>query len=162
MIKKIWNHDYFGLLARLVLAGVWGFAGFIKLGEEGGARDAIAAYRLGITGDLLTILGRLLPIVEVLLAVLLLVGMFVRWSALASTLLLGIFIVGIAQVWARGYAIDCGCFGGGGDVDPEGRHVRYTVEILRDLAFMALSVRLLRNPRTAFSLLPESVTKEKV
>ena len=71
-------------------------------------------------------------------------------------------IIGIAQVWARGYAIDCGCFGGGGDVDPEGRHVRYTVEILRDFLFMALAVRLARNPSTPFSLIPESPRAEKV
>lgn len=162
MMQKIWNHAYFGLAARLILAGVWGYAGAIKLGEEGGARDAIAAYRLGITGDLLTFLGRALPIVEVILAVLLIAGMFVRWSAIASTVLLGIFIIGIAQVWARGYAIDCGCFGGGGDIDPEGRHLRYTIEILRDFAFIALSVRLARNPKTPFSLIPENATKEEV
>lgn len=162
MIKRIWNHDYFGLLARLVLAGVWGYAGAIKLGEEGGARDAIAAYRLGITGDLLSFLGTMLPIVEVLLALLLFVGMFVRWSAIASIGLLSIFVVGIAQVWARGYAIDCGCFGGGGDIDPEGRHLRYTIEILRDFAFMALAARLARNPRTPFSLIPETAKKKEV
>ena len=161
-MKRIWNHDFFGLLSRVVLAGVWGYAGVIKLGEEGGARDAIAAYRLGITGDLLSFLGRMLPIVEVILAVLLLVGMFVRWSAIATVALLAIFIVGIAQVWARGYAIDCGCFGGGGDIDPEGRHLRYTIEILRDFAFMALALRLARNPRTPFSLIPETATKEEV
>jgi uncharacterized membrane protein YphA (DoxX/SURF4 family) len=152
MISKIWNHEYFGVAARVVLAFVWGYAGIIKLGEDGGARDAIAAYRLGLSGDVVSILGKLLPIIEVVLALLLLVGLFVRWSAIASIVLFAVFIIGIAQVWARGYAIDCGCFGGGGDVDPEGRHLRYTIEILRDFVFMALAVRLARNPATPFSL----------
>jgi uncharacterized membrane protein YphA (DoxX/SURF4 family) len=160
VISKIWNHQYFGVFARVVLAAVWGYAGAIKLGEEGGARDAIAAYRLGLSGDVVSILGKLLPIVEVVLALLLLVGLFVRWSAFASVALFAVFIVGIAQVWARGYAIDCGCFGGGGDVDPEGRHLRYTLEILRDMIFIALAVRLACNPSTPFSLSTNSQTEE--
>lgn len=160
MISKIWNHEYFGVLARLVLAGVWGYAGVIKLGEEGGARDAIAAYRLGLSGDVVGILGKILPIIEVVLALLLLVGLFVRWSSIASVILFAVFIIGIAQVWARGYAIDCGCFGGGGDVDPEGRHVRYTLEILRDMVFIALAVRLARNPSTPFSLSATTQSEE--
>lgn len=162
MIQRIWNHPYFGVFARLVLAGVWGYAGAIKLGEEGGARNAIAAYRLGLSGDVVSFLGTMLPIIEVLLALLLLAGIFTRWAAISSAVLLGIFIIGIAQVWARGYAIDCGCFGGGGDVDPEGRHLRYTIEILRDLLFIALAVRLARNPATPFSLIPDSPREEKV
>ena len=29
------------------------------------------------------------------------------------------FIIGISQAWARGLTIDCGCFGGGGQIGAE-------------------------------------------
>ena len=62
------------------------------------------------------------------------------------------FVAGIASVWARGYSIDCGCFGGGGDISPEGRATRYTQEIIRDLAFTLMALWLARWPRTKYSL----------
>jgi hypothetical protein len=62
------------------------------------------------------------------------------------------FVLGIASVWARGYNIDCGCFGGGGDVSEEGRTGRYTAAILRDLLFVGMGVWLVAWPRTKFGL----------
>jgi hypothetical protein len=52
-----------------------------------------------------------------------------------------VFIGAIASVWARGMLIDCGCFGGGGEIDPSlAAEVRrtYFIEIMRDLG-LALS-----------------------
>jgi uncharacterized membrane protein YphA (DoxX/SURF4 family) len=98
--------------------------------------------------DLADILGLLLPSVEVLMALALLFGISVRVTALATAILMGVFIVGIISVWARGYSIDCGCFGGGGDVSAAGRNTRYTYEVLRDLLFMGAGVRLWLSPRS--------------
>jgi uncharacterized membrane protein YphA (DoxX/SURF4 family) len=97
-------------------------------------------------------LGYAVPALEIALAVFLLIGLFIRPAALVSGLLMAMFIVMIAQVWARGYSIDCGCFGGGGDLDPEGKNLRYAQEILRDLLFAGMAVRLVIWPRTGFSL----------
>jgi hypothetical protein len=58
----------------------------------------------------------------------------------------------IAQVWYRGFSIDCGCFGGGGDVSPEGKELRYMAEIARDTLFIGLAVLLVRKPQTPFSI----------
>ena len=69
------------------------------------------------------------------------------------------FIIGIASVWIRGYSIDCGCFGGGGDVTPEGRTWRYASEILRDLLFAGMAAWLTVRPRTLWSLDRESVNR---
>jgi hypothetical protein len=55
-------------------------------------------------------------------------------------------------VWIRGYNIDCGCFGGGGDISGDGRNWRYTSEILRDLLFTGMGVWLVAWPRTRFAL----------
>jgi len=151
--RRLWGNPAVGLVFRVVLAGILGFAGVTKLVEPNGAREAIIAYRIpGMTGQVAGLLGWVLPAGEVLLAVLLLIGLFTRWAALATALLMVAFIVGIASVWARGYSIDCGCFGGGGDVDPDGKAWRYSSEILRDLLFAGMAVWLSVWPRTLLSL----------
>lgn len=143
--------DVVGLVFRLVLAGILAFAGLTKIFEPNGARDAILAYRV-FPVAWADWLGWLLPAGEILLAILLLIGLFTRLAAAATTLLMFGFIAGIASVWIRGYSIDCGCFGGGGDVDPDGITWRYTSEILRDFLFAGMGVWLWIRPRSLWSL----------
>jgi uncharacterized membrane protein YphA (DoxX/SURF4 family) len=145
---------WIGTVLRLVLAGVLFWSGFAKLLEpQQGRRDAIIAYRIpGLSSGLVDVLAWGLPALEILLGLLLLVGLFTRWAALGTALLMTAFVVGIASVWIRGYNIDCGCFGGGGDVSAEGRDWRYTSEILRDLLFTGMAVWLVAWPVTRFSL----------
>ena len=64
--------------------------------------------------------------------------------------LMVLFIIAIAQAWARGLSIDCGCFGGGGTVDPS--QTRYLEEILRDIGLAFCGFYLLRYPITKFAL----------
>jgi hypothetical protein len=61
-----------------------------------------------------------------------------------------VFIIAIAQAWARGLNIDCGCFGGGGAVEPG--QTKYLQEILRDIVLVFLAAYLIRYPTTKFSL----------
>ena len=63
-------------------------------------------------------------LVVMALGLLLAMGIMVRFSALVTAVLMVGFIAGIASVWYRGYSIDCGCFGGGGDISPAGRALR--------------------------------------
>lgn len=151
--------DVIGLVFRLVLAGILGFAGLTKIFEEDGARTAIMAYRV-FPVEWTGVLGWALPAMEILLAVLLLVGLFTRWAALLTGLLMVAFIAGIASVWIRGYSIDCGCFGGGGDITAEGRMWRYSSEILRDLMFAGMATWLVLRPRTLWSLDREPMNNE--
>lgn len=153
-MRKLWWSPWTATFARVGLAGILAWAGLAKLLEDQGTRRrAILAYRIpGLSVDLADILGLLLPAGEVLLAAALLVGIGVRVSALLTGVLMAGFIIGIISVWVRGYSIDCGCFGGGGDVSEAGRHARYTQEVLRDLLFMAAAVRLWLHPRSAWAL----------
>lgn len=153
-MKRIWGNPWIGLIFRLVLAGVLLYAGTVKLLEPNGAREAIIAYRIFSGTSTTTMLGWALPIGEVLVGALLLVGLFVRLAGLATALLMTAFIAGIASVWARGYSIDCGCFGGGGDISGEGVTWRYTSEILRDLLFVGMGVWLVAWPGTRLALDP--------
>jgi len=150
-MKALLSHPYFGLLSRLVLAGVLIAAGGAKFFEGGfAAQRAINAYKV-FPPSWAPFLGYALPGLEIVLGLLLLVGMFVRISSLVTAVLMTGFIAGIISVWVRGYSIDCGCFGGGGDVSEAGKNLRYSKEILRDLLFVGLAIRLVVWSHTPFA-----------
>jgi uncharacterized membrane protein YphA (DoxX/SURF4 family) len=145
---------WIGTVFRLVLAGILFWSGFAKLLDHDESRQAIIGYRLpGVSGALIDILAWALPAGEILLAILLLVGLFTRWAALGTALLMMGFVVGIASVWIRGYNIECGCFGGGGEaLTEEGKEWRYASAMLRDFLFTGMAVWLVAWPRTMLSL----------
>jgi uncharacterized membrane protein YphA (DoxX/SURF4 family) len=130
------------LLARLVLGGVLLAAGGLKVFKPTESANAVAAYKLMPT-ELAHLIGYALPWLEVAIGLLLIFGIMVRPAAILSGLIMVVFIGAIASVWARGMLIDCGCFGGGGEIDPTlASQVRrtYFIEIMRDfgLALTAL------------------------
>ena len=149
---------WIGTAVRLVLAGILFWSGLAKLLESNDARrEAILAYRV-FPPSWVDFLGWALPALEVGLAALLLLGLFTRVAAIGTALLMLGFIVGISSVWIRGYSIDCGCFGGGGNVGEEGKAWRYTSELLRDFLFMGMAVWLVAWPTTKLSLDREPLT----
>lgn len=111
---------------------------------------AVNAYQL-MPFDVARAVGAALPLVELTLGVLLLIGLATRLAAGASATLLAVFIAGISSAWARGLSIDCGCFGGGGQL-AAGQSPSYGPEIARDAALLLLAVFLIVFPRTRFSL----------
>ena len=128
------------LLARLVLGGVLLAAGGLKVFKPTESANAVAAYKI-LPTKLAHLAGYALPWLEVALALLLILGFMVRPAAVLSGFIMVVFIGAIASVWARGMLIDCGCFGGGGEIDPSlAAEVRrtYFIEIMRDLG-LALS-----------------------
>lgn len=128
------------LVARLVLGGVLLAAGGLKVFKPTESANAVAAYKLMPT-ELAHLIGYALPWLEVAIALLLIFGIMVRPAAVLSGVIMVVFIGAIASVWARGMLIDCGCFGGGGEIDPSlASQVRrtYFIEIMRDLG-LALS-----------------------
>ncbi|MFI7576284.1 MauE/DoxX family redox-associated membrane protein [Micromonospora sp. NPDC049497] len=141
---------WLGTAARLGLATVWLVAGATKVGDLAASGRAVNAYQV-LPYDLATVIGAALPFVELALGVLLLLGLATRLAAGVSAALLVVFIAGIASAWTRGLAIDCGCFGSGGQL-AEGQAPSYLPEILRDLGFLALAGFLLIWPRTPFSV----------
>ena len=96
--------------------------------------------------SLVGVVAAALPYLEIALGVLLLVGLATRLAAVLSAVVLVAFIAGVISAAARGLSIDCGCFGGGGDVGAD--QTAYTAEILRDLGFLALAGYLIFRPDT--------------
>lgn len=135
--------------ARLVLAGVLGVAGLLKLPDPAQSVRAVRAYDL-LPEGMVQAVGYGLPVLEVALAVLLLIGLATRLAAVGAAVLMGLFLVGVGSAAARGLTIDCGCFGGGGLVAPT--ETRYTSEIVRDTALLGLALLLVRWPHSRVAL----------
>lgn len=141
--------DSVGTLARLGLAAVWLVSGTIKALDPDQTYLAVRAYDVLPTAAV-QVVADVLPWFELALGVLLLLGIGTRVVAGVSAALLLVFVAGVSQAWARGLSIDCGCFGGGGEVAPD--RTAYGVEILRDVGFLLLAGWLLVRPRTLFSV----------
>jgi uncharacterized membrane protein YphA (DoxX/SURF4 family) len=148
--------SWFGLLSRLILGGVLFAAGWLKIFTPAKSQMAVRAYEV-LPIWLANFLGIALPWLEVGFGILLIIGVAVRLSAIVGGVLMVLFIAAISQAWVRGLSIDCGCFGGGGTVDPG--ETKYLSEILRDIAFALLALYLIRYPLTRFAL--EKLTKPK-
>jgi uncharacterized membrane protein YphA (DoxX/SURF4 family) len=140
---------WLSLLGRLILGGVLFAAGFLKYEHLDKSRMAVRAYEL-LPISVANFLGISLPFLEIAVGILLIVGAAIRISAAIGGALMFVFIIGISQAWARGLSIDCGCFGGGGQVAPG--TASYLPEILRDTALAAIAIYLFRYPQSKFAL----------
>ncbi|CAN7422043.1 MauE/DoxX family redox-associated membrane protein [Knoellia sp. LjRoot47] len=141
--------DGLGSIARLVLGAVFLVAGGLKVTTPDASAKATQAYQV-LPHDLAAYVGYALPTIEILLGLLLVLGLFTRTAAVLTSLLLVVFVAGIAQAWARGLTIDCGCFGGGGTVAAD--ETSYLPRILEDLGMLACGLWLAVRPRSLFSL----------
>jgi uncharacterized membrane protein YphA (DoxX/SURF4 family) len=137
------------LLARLVLGVVLLLAGYLKAQSPSKAQMAVRAYRLLPVG-IANFFGLVLPWLEMGAGILLIVGIAVRYSSLFGGALMLLFVGAISQAWARGLSIDCGCFGGGGEV--AAGHTKYLQEILRDLGLAAMAIFLYLYPHGKFGI----------
>jgi uncharacterized membrane protein YphA (DoxX/SURF4 family) len=148
-----------GTVARLGLAAVFLVSGVLKAIDPDATYVAVRAYdvlpKLGVE-----LVAGVLPWLEIVIGLLLLAGIATRAVAVVSAVLLLGFMAGVAQAWARGLSIDCGCFGGGGAVDPG--QTTYGRELLRDAGFLLLAGWLVVRPRTLAVLSLPGRRRERV
>jgi uncharacterized membrane protein YphA (DoxX/SURF4 family) len=142
---------------RLVLAGVLAVAGALKLPDPAESVRAVRAYQL-LPESVVPAVGHALPLLEIAVALLLVLGLATRIAAVMAGLLMAAFIVGIASAAARGLTIDCGCFGGGGQV--EANATKYTQEIVRDAALLLAAAFLVVWPASRLALDPTDHTDQ--
>jgi uncharacterized membrane protein YphA (DoxX/SURF4 family) len=140
---------WIGLVFRLVLGGVLLVAGLLKYQHLDKSQMAVRAYEL-LPIALANFLGIVLPYLEIAVGILLIIGAAVRVSAIISGILMVAFSIGIAQAWARGLSIDCGCFGGGGQVAPG--TANYLPELVRDTGLALMALYLFQYPQSKFGL----------
>jgi uncharacterized membrane protein YphA (DoxX/SURF4 family) len=143
-------------VARLVLGGVMLVAGALKVAAPETAAQVVRAYEL-VPSALVAPVGWGLPFLEIAIGLLLIVGFGARAAAVAAGVFMVVFVVAVSSAWARGLAIDCGCFGGGGQVAPG--QTKYLQEILRDLGLLVLAVWLWLGPVSKYAVVSESHTE---
>ena len=137
------------LLVRIILGGVLLVAGGLKVGNLQKSAMAVRAYEL-LPIPIANFLGYTLPWIEIGVGLLLILGVAVKINGVIGAATMLVFIVAIAQAWARGLSIDCGCFGGGGSIDPE--DTKYLSEIIRDLGLLLLGIYLYYYPKGRIAL----------
>jgi uncharacterized membrane protein YphA (DoxX/SURF4 family) len=138
------------VVARLVLGGVLIAAGALKIGNPTDSVVAVKAYQL-LPESIAVPVGYALPMLEIVVGVLLVVGLLTRVAAVVAGLLMFAFVFGIAWAWANGLRIDCGCFGGGGQLG-KGQEPTYLLDILRDFGLVLLGAWITRFPPGRFAL----------
>ena len=142
------------LLGRLTLGGVLLVAGGLKAFTPADAANAVAAYRI-LPTSVAHIVGYAVPWLEIAIGLLLIFGVSVRWAATIGGITMLVFVAAIISVWARGMLIDCGCFGGGGVIDPSKAgevHRTYLIEIIRDLVLALCALYLYFYPYGLFGV----------
>ncbi len=104
---------------RVLLGVVFLYAAYAKLHFNGSWHlgDYYFLFAMGIDSykmlplNVVEWMARVLPWMEAALGVLLIVGVGVRWSALAVTGLLVMFMIALTHAALGGLEINCGCFG---------------------------------------------------
>ncbi|MDU0479834.1 DoxX family membrane protein [Staphylococcus chromogenes] len=138
-----------GALCRYGLAGIWLYSGFIKMLDPLGFRQSVQAYELfppAIEG----FIAQVLPPTEFALGLLLLLGLFLRPTALVTGVIMLGFMAGISSAWARGLEIDCGCF----STDHAADSTTHVTALIRDLLFLIMAWWVWKRPFTRWALHP--------
>jgi uncharacterized membrane protein YphA (DoxX/SURF4 family) len=143
------------LVLRLALGGVFVYAAWTKLREPWMLfAISIDAYHV-LPEWAVTLVARTLPWVELMAGLLLVAGRWMRVSTVATSALLALFFALMVRAYARGEAIDCGCFGAGEAISP--------VTLVRDGSLLAGSLLLLvaayRKPRKPAPLATEDLAQ---
>lgn len=133
----------------MVLAAVLLISGVIKALDARETIVAVRAYQL-VPESLVGAVAAVLPYLEIALGLLLLIGLATRLAAVLAAVVMVVFVAAVTSAAARGLSIDCGCFGGGGEV--AAGQTAYTAEILRDLGLLAMAVYLTIRPDTPLSV----------
>lgn len=140
---------WISLVGRLVLGGTLFYAGALKVTHPYTSAAAVRAYRL-LPNNVANAIGYVLPWIEIGIALALILGLGVRICAVISVILFMAFVGGIGSAWARGLTIDCGCFGGGGQVAAGA--TKYWQEMMRDMGLIIIAGYLIWRPKSKFAL----------
>ena len=121
------------LIARVIVGGVFIYAGWVKIIDPATFAKDVANYQM-LPHAFINSVAIILPWVEVVAGGLMVTGVWLRGSSAVIALLIGVFLVGISQALVRGLDIHCGCFG-----TVASRKVGF-VALGEDLVFLAATV----------------------
>lgn len=147
-LSNLLANSYATLISRLILGGVFLFAGISKALDPGALASSIRSYGLGLPEWFVSLSAYSLPYLEIILGLYLLVGLFTKSSAWATNGLMLLFIVALAQEAARGLEIDCGCFGAVAGNEAGS----LWLDALRDVGLLALGLHIALTPTGRLSV----------
>jgi uncharacterized membrane protein YphA (DoxX/SURF4 family) len=137
-------------LARLFLAVVFIWSGWPKFVDTEGTVRSVRAFQL-LPEVLVRPFAYGLPLAELALALLLLLGLVTRIAGLVTVGLMIMFMFGIVMAWSRGLSIECGCFGNTG-ATVVNAVPGYIQDLFRDTGYLALAAFLAWRPFSRLSL----------
>ena len=149
--------------ARIILGGAVLVSGLLKIGDlvsslvQGRAANSeavlsVQAYQLHFLPNwIITTVGVALPIIEILLGLAIVIGLWTRWTGALGGLMMLAFIIVIGSVWARGLRISCGCFGAGGNLSLD-QQPMYWLDELRDVGLLICGVWIFLFPKSPLSI----------
>jgi uncharacterized membrane protein YphA (DoxX/SURF4 family) len=142
--RETWQRVFL-FISRLALAGMFLFAAYAKLKPQAALPWSVASVRTSLSmfamqvdsyqllsPPAVSLAAHALPFVELGLGLWLLSGLWLRYSTLAtSVLLLGFFAL-MVRTYSLGLEINCGCFGPGEQLGKK--------SLLRDGSLLAFSL----------------------
>jgi putative oxidoreductase len=108
-IAKILSSLPVQVICRLILGGLFIYAGIHKVADPHGFARIVSNYKI-LPDTLITLLAVVMPWLEITAGFLLVAGVFKRTSALVLSSLLLVFMIAISINLIRGLNFDCGCF----------------------------------------------------
>ena len=123
---------FISLLVRIIVAGVFVYAGWDKALHPGQLQIDIQRYQL-LPDGLAWAMAAYLPYLEIIGAGALCFQRSLAAGRVVLGTLLILFIVALGSAWSRGLNIECGCFSSETAGEP-----RYAWWIIRDVTLLAL------------------------
>lgn len=107
---KIFQNKYFLFTLRILLGALFIFSAATKMADLNYFVKSLENYKL-LPAESLNLFALIIPWIELLIGIFLIIGFFVKESALIGSIMMIVFIIAIGISLARGLNIDCGCFG---------------------------------------------------
>jgi uncharacterized membrane protein YphA (DoxX/SURF4 family) len=137
-----------GTVARLVVGALFLWSALVKLSDPRAFLRGVVAY--DATPDWLArAIAYGLPVLELCVALLLIVGILTRIAASVAVVLQLVFLIGVIELAARGIHVDTGAFGTGG-VTTHSTH--YLLVALLNVVLILLSALLVVAPLSLVSV----------
>lgn len=92
------------------MGGLFVYSAYTKITDLDYFVKSLENYKL-LPEESLNLFAIIIPWLELIIGVFLILGIFVRESAVLGSILMILFIMAIASAMARGLDIECGCFG---------------------------------------------------
>ena len=122
---------------RLGMGGMFLYSAWSKIQDPWLFQTIVDDYNL-LPAHVTALFAVAMPMAELLVGAMFILTKWTREAAFATTVMLMMFLVALAQAQVRGLDISCGCFG-----DPEEESITVLHALVRDILLFAPTIWLL-------------------